>query len=74
MKINIVICALIYLQAGLFEDRGGVDGILHNNRHLKETLLQKGYQVESSEVSSGHDYISWCETLYHGTQSLVARW
>ncbi|CAQ82572.1 MULTISPECIES: alpha/beta hydrolase-fold protein [Photorhabdus] len=63
-----------YLQAGLLEARDGLKSILHNNRHLKETLLQKGYPVESSEISSGHNYIAWCETLYYGTKSLVARW
>lgn len=64
-----------YLQAGLFEvNRGELEGILHNNRRMKKTLLQKGYPVESSEVSSGHNYVSWCETLYHGTQSLVTKW
>ncbi|WP_232832563.1 hypothetical protein [Photorhabdus sp. CRCIA-P01] len=64
-----------YLQAGLFETHvGELEGILYNNRRMKETLLQQGYPVESSEVSSGHNYISWCETLYHVTRSLVAEW
>ncbi|WP_323835858.1 alpha/beta hydrolase-fold protein [Photorhabdus africana] len=64
-----------YLQAGLFEtNRGELEGILYNNRRMKQTLLQKGYLVESSEVSSGHNYISWCETLYYGTRSLVTKW
>ncbi|MGV7962847.1 hypothetical protein QPK13_17675 [Photorhabdus tasmaniensis] len=63
-----------YLQAGLFEvSRGDRESILPNNRHMKKTLLQKGYPVESSEVSSGHNYISWCETLYHRTPSLVTK-
>ncbi|WP_350304750.1 hypothetical protein [Photorhabdus viridis] len=59
----------------MFEvSRGELEGILHNNRCMKKTLLQQDYPVESSEVFSGHNYVSWCETLYHGTQLLVAKW
>lgn len=60
-----------FLEAGLFESRGDKGGILNNNRHLKQVLEQKGYPVQSLEMASGHDYISWCETLYLGAKALT---
>lgn len=60
-----------FLEAGLFESRGQDGGILQNNRHLKQVLTQKGYNVTSLEMASGHDYISWCETLYLGAKALT---
>ncbi|QAV22631.1 enterochelin esterase [Proteus hauseri] len=60
-----------FLEAGLFESRGGLGGILNNNRHLKQVLENKGYSVKSLEMASGHDYIAWCETLYIGAKALT---
>lgn len=62
-----------FLEAGLFETQGDLGGILNNNRHLKKTLEQKGYPVQSIEMASGHDYISWCETLYIGAKALTEK-
>ncbi|MDM3615747.1 alpha/beta hydrolase-fold protein [Proteus mirabilis] len=60
-----------FLEAGLFESREGAGGILNNNRQLKQVLQQRGYPVQSLEMASGHDYISWCEALYIGTKALT---
>lgn len=60
-----------FLEAGLFESRGDVGGILNNNRHFKQVLENRGYSVTSLEMASGHDYISWCETLYIGAKALT---
>lgn len=60
-----------FLEAGLFESRAGAGGILNNNRQLKQVLQQRGYPVQSLEMASGHDYISWCEALYIGTKALT---
>lgn len=60
-----------FLEAGLFERRGDDGGILNNNRHFKQVLEDKGYPVKSLEMASGHDYISWCETLYIGVKALT---
>ncbi|HEF8774356.1 TPA: DUF3327 domain-containing protein [Providencia stuartii] len=59
-----------YLEAGLFEQRGSWGGIIQNHYRLLDVLKHKGYQVEATELPSGHDYVSWCETLYEGTRYL----
>ncbi|QIC14711.1 DUF3327 domain-containing protein [Providencia vermicola] len=61
-----------YLEAGLFEQRGSWGGIIQNHYRLLDVLKHKGYQVEAEELPSGHDYVSWCETLYQGTRYLMA--
>lgn len=61
-----------YLEAGLFEQRGSWGGIIQNHYRLLDVLKHKGYQVEATELPSGHDYVSWCETLYTGTRYLMA--
>lgn len=63
-----------FLEAGLFEQRGSWGGIIQNHYHLFDVLKHKGYQVDAIELPSGHDYISWCETLYEGTKKLSSQW
>ncbi|PHM47062.1 alpha/beta hydrolase-fold protein [Xenorhabdus miraniensis] len=63
-----------YLEAGLFEKRGSWGGIIQNHYRLSELLTQKGYPLETRELPSGHDYVSWCETLYDGIRSLSSHW
>lgn len=58
--------AAVFLEAGVFETRAGAGGILHNNRALYQVLQEKGYEVTCEERPSGHDYVSWCETLHSG--------
>ena len=60
-----------FLEAGIFETRAGAGGILHNNRALYQVLQDKGYDVVKEERSGGHDYVSWCETLHSGLQTLT---
>ena len=57
-----------YLDAGSLEtDRDG-DGssILVTNRHLRDVLRAKGYQVFYQEFQGGHDYVSWRGTIADG--------
>jgi enterochelin esterase family protein len=57
-----------YLDAGSLElDRDG-DGssILVTNRHLRDVLRAKGYEVFYQEFQGGHDYLSWRGTLADG--------
>lgn len=63
-----------FLEAGLFESQKENEGILYNNRHFNTVLKEKGYEVQQLELSSGHDYVSWCETLYKGTVALTETW
>ena len=57
-----------YLDAGSDEiDLSGQGkGILVPNRHLRDVLLAKGYQVHYQEFVGGHDYLSWRGTLADG--------
>ena len=57
-----------YLDAGSMEvDRDG-DGssILVTNRHLRDVLRAKGYQVFYQEFQGAHDYLSWRGTIADG--------
>jgi enterochelin esterase-like enzyme len=57
-----------YLDAGSMElDMSGRGGaILVPNRHLRDVLRAKGYDVFFQEFIGGHDYVSWRETLADG--------
>ena len=57
-----------YLDAGSLElDRDG-DGssILVTNRHLRDVLRAKGYEVFYQEFQGGHDYLSWRGSIADG--------
>ncbi|RXJ94227.1 hypothetical protein CRV00_08325 [Malaciobacter molluscorum] len=49
----------IYLNAGLFETGFKSIDILESNRHLRDVLKAKKYQVLYEEFPSGHDYFNW---------------
>ena len=49
-----------YLQVGRFE------GLSESNRHLRDILEAKGYQVTFAEYSGNHDYLSWRDSLGEG--------
>ena len=60
-----------FLSAGLFEtSRPGSDGILETNRHLRDTLLARGYPVHHREYAGGHDYLVWRGALADGLLAL----
>jgi enterochelin esterase-like enzyme len=54
-----------YLEAGLFENdiRGAGGQILEHNRHLRDVLRAKGYQVFYHEYPGGHDRLTWRGSL-----------
>jgi len=65
-----------YLDAGVTEvnslrDRGNSPSLLTANRHLRDVLRAKGYEVHYAEFAGGHDYISWQGTLADGLQALM---
>jgi enterochelin esterase-like enzyme len=57
-----------YMDAGSDEiDLSGKgSSILVPNRHLRDVLLAKGYEVHYQEFVGGHDYLSWRGTIADG--------
>lgn len=60
-----------FLSAGRFETGWQPSDILPSNRHLRDLLIAKGYDVTYEEVSAGHDYFSWREILPLGLITLL---
>lgn len=60
-----------WLEAGRFE-RGGADGpgILESNRHLRDVLQAKGYDVRHREFSGGHDWYAWRHGFAEGVLAI----
>ena len=64
-----------FLAAGLFETArdGSFAGILLPNRHLRDLLIAKGYEVEHREYPAGHDIFAWREILPLGLIALIGQ-
>lgn len=62
-----------YLTAGKDEvdTSGGGRDILTSNRHLRDVLLAKGYEVHYEEYFGGHDFLSWRGSLADGLTALL---
>ncbi|HTQ40027.1 MAG TPA: alpha/beta hydrolase-fold protein [Pirellulales bacterium] len=61
-----------YLEAGRFEDSFPFS-LLAENRRFRDVLEAKGYAVQYSEFSGGHDYQTWRGTLADGLIALTAK-
>lgn len=65
-----------YLEVGT-EEIGPLFGedpsTLTANRHLRDVLTAKGYEVTYVERSSGHEPVAWRETLHLGLKELFGR-
>jgi enterochelin esterase-like enzyme len=59
-----------YVEVGLKEKWGAVD-MVPCNRHLRDVLTLKGYEVHYAEFNGGHDYVSWRGSLADGLVELV---
>jgi len=59
-----------YLEAGLLETADS-PSLLHSNRHLRDVLDAKGYDVQYSEFNGRHDHICWRGSLSQGIISLI---
>ncbi|GKX66634.1 alpha/beta hydrolase [Inconstantimicrobium mannanitabidum] len=57
-----------YLNVGVLENEKQMIG---TNVKLRDMLLAKGYDVYFEQFNSGHDYLSWGETLASGLISLI---
>ncbi len=64
-----------YMDVGTFEVdfMGGGLGALEPNRHMRDVLLAKGYDVQYQEYIGGHDYINWRGTFADGVIALLGR-
>jgi enterochelin esterase-like enzyme len=62
-----------YLDAGALDtvQYGSLAANLHANRHLRDVLRAKGYDVTYREFPGGHDYLWWRETLADGLIALL---
>ncbi len=58
----------IYLNVGVLEHK---EGMIGTNIILRDVLTEKGYTVDLEYFNSGHDYLSWGETLANGLISLI---
>lgn len=62
--LNIIFSYIIslnfYLNVGVLENK---EGMISTNIKLKDALISKGYTVDFEYFNSGHDYLSWWETL-----------
>lgn len=64
-----------FITAGLgeFDPAGrGVD-VLVANRHFRDVLLAKGYEVHYQEFYGGHDFMSWRGSLADALMALIGR-
>lgn len=67
-----------YLEAGILEVNsllalGDGPNLIVANRHMRNVLEAKGYQVHYAEFAGGHDYLCWQGTLADGLQVLMER-
>ncbi len=72
-----------YLETGLYDNVPGADLPLYKmvldetnlmgNRHLRDVLRAKGYDVTYREVGGNHDYVHWRAMLADGLMTLLKR-
>ncbi|WP_061994361.1 hypothetical protein [Clostridium sp. ATCC 25772] len=64
-----------YLNAGVLEDRHyDTEPIMMEViNNIKDVLVEKGYDVKYENFYSGHDYLSWGETLANGLIALIGK-
>lgn len=64
----------VFMTAGLYEDNRGSQGItlLSANRHMRDVLQAKGYQLEYRESASSHGYLAWSLALPQGLRYFLA--
>lgn len=61
-----------YLEVGLQEKWGAVD-MVPCNRHFRDILTLKGYEVTYAEFNGGHDYVCWRGSLADGLLALTSQ-
>ena len=59
-----------YVDVGL-QEKGKAAHMVLTNRHLRDVLTLKGYEVHYAEFNGGHDYICWRGTLADALLALL---
>lgn len=67
---NARVAVRFYIGIGLLE-RSPKANMLLNNRHMRDVLEAKGYEVFYDEYNGGHDYLCWRGSLAEGLLKLV---
>jgi enterochelin esterase-like enzyme len=64
-----------WMEAGTFESGSSVHGshLLGANRHMRDVLIARGYEVSYREFAGGHDYFNWRGTIGDGLIALLAK-
>ena len=64
-----------YVNAGRLETwlNRGEPSLLTANRHLRDVLRAKGYELRYEEFAGGHDYLWWRDKLADGLVALLGR-
>ncbi|WDV48145.1 hypothetical protein PV797_10710 [Clostridiaceae bacterium M8S5] len=57
-----------YMNVGVLENK---QTMINNSVNVKNTLESLGYHVDFEFFKSGHDYLSWGQTLATGLISLI---
>ena len=62
-----------WLDVGILENvaRGSSPSLLASNRHLRNLLRARGFEVHYREFAGGHDFLTWPETLAEGLIALT---
>jgi len=65
----------VYMEAGIYENRAGDSGVtlLDANRHVRDVLRLKGYQLTYREFTGGHDVTCWRQSLVDALMVLFGR-
>lgn len=62
-----------YMEVGLQERNASDTSMITTNRHLRDILLLKGYEVHYTEFNGGHDYLCWRGSLADGLVTLAGK-
>lgn len=62
-----------YMEVGLQERNASDTSMIITNRHLRDILRLKGYEVHYTEFNGGHDYLCWRGSLADGLITLAGK-
>jgi enterochelin esterase family protein len=60
-----------FVEIGRFEQGGGFTSDVAENRRFRDVLKAKGYSVQYSEFTGGHEYVCWRGSFADGLMALA---